>query len=1020
MQTITFKIYNMKTMKQLAILFSFVFAIWDGAYGQSAGPDQTLYCVTLPGGSVTMAATDTGVWTEEVGDPGTVNITHPDSANTTITTFSAPGVYRFLWTTAGGTDTMTVTVTDKPNAGPIQTVSCATLPGGFATMAATGAGTWTQMAGNPDTVTITTPTSPTTTITDFLSAGTYYFRWTNGSGCSDTSAVIVTAKPNAGPDQSLAAITDTATMAAIGTGTWAGNFAGNPGTATIISSTNPTTKITNFSAAGTYLFVWTANGCTDTALVIVGSGSTHSCGFQASQTSGCEGYMLNLTDTTTGSGHTANWTITMPTGCNPPFLYTYNNNLSSNAMICPGTVCVTMTDTINGQPCTANSCNITVYSPITASAGGNQTYCLPLSGVITLGGTPTATGGSGTYTYAWSPPTSLSSTSVSNPTVTISIVGTTTYHVLVTDVTHGCTAVDSMTLTIGPDISLSISTSPDSIITLGQPAVMTAGGSPAGGSYLWSPTVAMTPAVGNTATVSVSPAATQRYCVSYTVAACTTTSCQSIIVPHIDSAGPDQSICLGNTVTMAALGTGTWTALSSDPTSTTITTPSSPTTTISGFTASGTYGFIWAGDTTYVSVNATPPTPHLSVLGTCLGHDTLSVQGANGNAIGWLYEGGPWTPTPDDIPTVAGNYVVYAISACGVQSGISDTVLVYACTPDTTVWPGDADANHLVNNVDLLPIGLGYDTSGPVRVVQGIVWQADIASDWAYDFTNYAPSINFKNADCNGDGTINADDTLAIVTNYGLTHAKTANMPMPWRSGIPGITLAVSADTVLNGAVLTTTVSVGDSNLTVNGIYGLAFTLNYDPIVTDSNPSFAFIQSWLGDAGNSISIHKNFNSGQVQVAITGINHLSRSGYGKIAVFIGDITTGNINGKTMSYYPNIQYISDITAIDQYGNAIALNGGQDSSYVGFFVNGISTIDRPVVTIYPNPAATQVRVSADEAITSITITDMLGKDIQHIMANGKQSEIIDISRLANGIYTLHVAASGGTTTAKLIVSR
>ena len=76
--------------------------------------------------------------------------------------------------------------------------------------------------------------------------------------------------------------------------------------------------------------------------------------------------------------------------------------------------------------------------------------------------------------------------------------------------------------------------------------------------------------------------------------------------------------------------------------------------------------------------------------------------------------------------------------------------------------------------------------------------------------------------------------------------------------------------------------------------------------------------------------------------------------------------------------------------------------------------------MVSIYPNPAATQVRVSADAAITAISITDMTGRDVQHISVSGKQNEVIDISRLAQGVYTLHVSASGGTTTVKLIVSR
>jgi PKD repeat protein len=235
----------------------------------NAGSDQFVACFPT-NSSATMAATGTGTWTVIAGNPGTANITTPSSPTTTITGFSAAGIYYFQWANGSCSDTAIVSVTTKPNAGPDQSVSCVVLPGGSATMAATGTGTWTALAGNPGTATITTASSATTTITAFSAAGTYNFVWTSGS-CSDTAAILVTAKPNAGPDESVSCITipgGSATMAASGTGAWTA-WSGNPGTATITSATSPTTTITAFSAAGTYGFIWTSGGCADTSLVNV-------------------------------------------------------------------------------------------------------------------------------------------------------------------------------------------------------------------------------------------------------------------------------------------------------------------------------------------------------------------------------------------------------------------------------------------------------------------------------------------------------------------------------------------------------------------------------------------------------------------------------------------------------------------------------------------------------------------------------------------------------------------------------
>ena len=83
------------------------------------------------------------------------------------------------------------------------------------------------------------------------------------------------------------------------------------------------------------------------------------------------------------------------------------------------------------------------------NAGPNDTYC-PDSTGITIGGNPTAQGGSGYYTYAWTsnPPGFIPS--VSNPLVNPSL--TTVYHLCVTDYSNPPqTKCDSVTITVTPD-----------------------------------------------------------------------------------------------------------------------------------------------------------------------------------------------------------------------------------------------------------------------------------------------------------------------------------------------------------------------------------------------------------------------------------------------------------------------------------------------------------------------------------------------------------------------------------------
>ncbi len=364
--------------------------------------------------------------------------------------------------------------------------------------------------------------------------------------------------------------------------------------------------------------------------------------------------------------------------------------------------------------------------------------------------------------------------------------------------------------------------------------------------------------------------------------------------------------------------------------------------------------------------------------------------------------------------------VAYGTTGCTLgDSTVSAPVVVsiLSCGPDT-VWPGDADANHIADNTDLLPLGLAYGATGPVRVVQGIVWQGDSVDPWSQNFSIYAPAVNYAHADCNGDGVVNADDTLAIVTNFGLTHPKTDGSAEA-RSGVPALNLEFSRDTVYNGQSLVAAFILGSANEQLSHIYGIAFTYHYDPLVYDPNSiSFEFINSWLGNYTNSINIQKKFlGPGVIKTAITGIDHLDRSGWGAIARFRGTITTDNINGVIS--YVNHDYVSDIVAVDMKGDTIDVSVSRDSDIIMIIPTGFNDISATgQVSIYPNPASDHVLVSAEQSIQQVRLYDAIGALVLDTGAPGSMSQMLDVSGLANGVYTIQVATISGTATRKLTI--
>jgi len=147
------------------------------------------------------------------------------------------------------------------------------------------------------------------------------------------------------------------------------------------------------------------------------------------------------------------------------------NWYESGALIGTGdslTVCPPVTTTFTAEVqytnCDGNlildSGDVVVYvsdSIMVVDVGADTSICV--GDTVMLGGNPTAYGGSGTYTYSWTPGTEVSDSTIANPTVVPS--ATQTYYLTVDDGVQ-CIISDSVTVTVhnypvanaGPDDTL--------------------------------------------------------------------------------------------------------------------------------------------------------------------------------------------------------------------------------------------------------------------------------------------------------------------------------------------------------------------------------------------------------------------------------------------------------------------------------------------------------------------------------------------------------------------------------------
>ena len=366
----------------------------------------------------------------------------------------------------------------------------------------------------------------------------------------------------------------------------------------------------------------------------------------------------------------------------------------------------------------------------------------------------------------------------------------------------------------------------------------------------------------------------------------------------------------------------------------------------------------------------------------------------------------------------AGNYTLTLIDSYNCTVTASDTVQLVHTSCD--VWPGDANNDIIANNNDILAIAQAYGDMGPARLNASLAWTGQPATDWAL---NIPGGPNDKYADCNGDSTINADDTLAVTQNYGLTHLKQDNQGQ--MTDPPLYIHFPPSDSVQAGQVVTVPVYLGDSSSLVSSIYGIAFSLNYDTtLVKDTIVTLSAAASWLGTPGtNLLTFRKDLHgAAKTDIALARIDHTNVSGSGPICT-VTYVMKDDISGKDEIRKALVMSISAVKAITYNGNDVPLYSGSIDSTVVYQYTGIEHAKPTTmkITLYPNPAGQFIIADAGMSpISQYTITDMLGRNLMTLSGNIGSSTRINVSSLTPGMYFLQATSGKETTMLKFTITR
>lgn len=350
---------------------------------------------------------------------------------------------------------------------------------------------------------------------------------------------------------------------------------------------------------------------------------------------------------------------------------------------------------------------------------------------------------------------------------------------------------------------------------------------------------------------------------------------------------------------------------------------------------------------------------------------------------------------------------VFVTDAAGAQD--SARLVVWAL--DECVWPGDANGDGKATNLDLLYIGKALGASGATRPNAHLNWVAQPAHQWGHSFP---AGVNYVHADGDGNGIVDTADVAAIRNNY-LTPAKPVSTTTGGVNSIP-ISVEYSKVNAYPGDTVTIDISMGSPTLPVDSIAGVAFSIQFDSYLIDSNSVVLdYGRSWFGETDQTMkTIEKVFGS-QIDVGMIRVDKQPVKGSGTligITVVIDDVV-----GKRAGI--------EIISFDLMGASVRTSSGRELPVV---IN-----NAPLGVVLSNDNSLEVARQFDVYVTEqtlqvegpvIEIEGLQVMDIQGRVMSRKLGMVrggtytYSLAHLPKGLYVVSIQTDKGSFQQKIVI--
>ncbi len=345
------------------------------------------------------------------------------------------------------------------------------------------------------------------------------------------------------------------------------------------------------------------------------------------------------------------------------------------------------------------------------------------------------------------------------------------------------------------------------------------------------------------------------------------------------------------------------------------------------------------------------------------------------------------------------------------------------------VMPGDANGDGKADAYDLLQVSRGYGKNGSPRPEASNDWVLQYAPNWP-QITG--EGINYKHIDANGDGFINEFDTEPLELHY---QPLSLSGQTSFKSTAPKVYTRFAQDTLYvtagnSGEVfINADVMIGDADLPVNDLYGIACAFRYPDFVAH-DPSMLYDPSFLGSSNYVLTVgHDNHDVLQYDMGLARKAGAGVSGYGRVAqltfradfIIIIDIIDRAESDAVAFTLP----VDGIKAVDTAGNIITLSPTDQPDTL--WIKGLGDLSKTkdlllqkAVRISPNPASDVVDLqTGDLEVRDIQVLNTLGQSVYQMMVpNGQKSTRINVDQWLPGMYTARITTDKGVVEKQFIV--